>query len=339
LTWNGSWYCRAGNKGSILILALWVIFLLALLAVAVGAHIDGRLTAARRMEQRMIGYYAARSGVERSLFILGQDTNRWDAMTEPWADSRKDFSNVVCGTGVYSVFYAYDLAEGGKGTNFGIWDEQCRIDLNKAVEGVLASLLVEPGGMDPETALKVAKAVKIAGAKPAANSVGQQMDNVWIDSRLQSGPFKSIAEVRWVKGMTDETLEKIKDYVTVHGDRRVNLNTAGTVVMRALLKQAGGGKSDGVESLIRKILQFRQSGGIFKAYRGNGLAEALGADARLTAGEQNLINGLDHSSVDVASRHFRGHVEGSPASCVGESRKIDFIWDSNHHKIEFWHEE
>ena len=120
MTLNVQCRCRAANGGSILILALWVIFMLATLAVAVGAHIGGRLALARKIEQRTLGYRVARTGLERSLVVLQQDTNGWDCMTESWANSPRDFSNIVCGAGAYSVFYAYDRADGGQGTNFGM---------------------------------------------------------------------------------------------------------------------------------------------------------------------------------------------------------------------------
>jgi len=330
--------CHAGDRGSILILTLWVIFLLALLAVAVGAHIDGRLALARRMEQRTTGYFAARAGVERSLLILDRDTNNWDSLTEPWADSRADFSNGVAGAGVFSALYSHDLAGGGQVTNYGVMDEQSRIDLNAAKVELLAALLRETGGLEAEPAMKVASAMKTAGTRPPPGSPGLTADRCWVDSRLERGRFQSVEEVRWVWGMTDDLFEKIKNHVTVHGGC-VNLNTADTMVLKALLARTGSGDRASLESLTRKILQFRQSGGIFKTYRGVGVVEALGPDARLTEGERSRLYALDPSSVRVASDHFRGQVVGAPSKTAGESRMIVFVWDRKHHKIEFWHED
>ncbi len=335
---NAPWSCRAGNRGSILILALWVIFLLVLLAVAVGAYIDGRLMLARRIELRTAGYYAARSGMARCLVILSQDTNSWDALSEPWANSPKDFFSGAVGSGQFSMYYAYDLAQGGQGTNFGIMDEQSRIDLNGAKVELLAALLREAAGAGAETASKVAAAIKAAGTKPPPNQPGITAEPCWVDSRLERGPFQSVDEVRWVKGMTDVMFRKLRDHVTVYGGR-VNINTADAVVLRSLLRCAGSGDPESVESLTRKILQFRQSGGIFKTYRGAGLAEAMGPEARLTEGERSRLGALDPHSVRVTSDHFRGHVEGSSSKTIGETRVIDFVWDRNHHKIEFWHED
>lgn len=329
--------CSRG--GSILILALWVIFMLALLAVAVGAYVDSRLTFARRIEQRTLGYYAARTGVERCLVLLKQDTNGWDALTESWANSRKDFSNAVCGAGVLSVCYEVDWADGSRGTNYGVGDEQSRIDLNLARVELLVTLLQEAGGMGAEPAARLADALNTARTKPVENKPGVGEKTGWPDSRFTRGPFQSVEEVRWVKGMTEAVFVKIRDHVTVYGGMRVNLNTADGVVLRVLGRRAGSGSGvGGVESLAKKILQFRERGGIFKTYLGSGLVEALGPEARLTEDERSRLYGMA-PYVTVATDHFRGWAEGAPLKSAGESRRLDFVWDRKHNKFVYWHED
>ena len=192
--------------------------------------------------------------------------------------------------------------------------------------------------MGAESAVKVAAAIKSAGTKPPPDVPGVAPESCWVDSRLERGRFQSVNEIRWVKGMTGAVYDQIKDHVTVHGGR-VNLNTADAVILRTLLRCAGSKDSATVESLTRKILQFRQSGGIFKTYSGAGLVEAMGPGARLTDGERSRLYAVDPSSVRVRSDHFRGHVEGASSKTIGEARGIEFVWDRNHHKIEFWHED
>ncbi|MDP6491790.1 MAG: hypothetical protein QGG69_08500, partial [Kiritimatiellia bacterium] len=51
------------RSGSVLILALWVLFFLAALALAVGAHVSAALTLAGFMRQDVRGYHLARAGV------------------------------------------------------------------------------------------------------------------------------------------------------------------------------------------------------------------------------------------------------------------------------------
>ena len=331
-------YCRSSKRGSILILTLWTIFLLALLAVAVGSYLDGRLALARRIEQRTIGLYAARTGLTRSLVLLQQDTNAWAAQTGSWADNPNAFSNIVCGAGVYSVFHVRDSADGGSVTNFGLGDEHSKIDLNQARPELLKALFEEAGGLEPESAAKLADTVSRARTKPVDNSPGIGEPSPWKEGHIQRGRLESIQEAQWIKGMTDDVFSRIRDHVTVHGGGRVNLNTAGDMVLRTLVRVAGGADSRTQGNLIRKILQFRERGGIFKTYLGSGLVEALGPEARLTGDERSPLYGMA-PFVAVGSDHFRGHVEGAPSGRLGESRRIDFVWDRKHHRIEFWHED
>ena len=335
---SGPLYCRATDRGSVLILALWTIFLLALLASAVGAYVDARLTLARAVERRVIGYQAARTGVQRCLAVLAGETNVWDALSGRWADSPADFSNVVCGAGVFTVLSAVEAPDGLVKTKCGAGDEQSRIDLNLARPEVLASPLEEVAGMGAESAARLADNLNLARTRAVPGMPGVGVKTGWMDASIQAGPFRAVEELRWVKGMTPGVFEAVQRHVTVHGGYRVNLNTAGSVVLRALMRRAGGGTSRGSESLVRKMLQFRARGGIFKSYIGSGLTEALGPEAKLTEDERRCLYGLA-PFVTVASDHFRGIVEGGLAGRPGEPRRIEFVWCRTRHKIEYWHED
>ncbi|MEI6564558.1 MAG: hypothetical protein WCO42_09675 [bacterium] len=326
------------KRGSILILALWVIFMLAVLAVAVGAHVEGRLALARRIEQRTIGYYAVRTGVERGIAKLLQDTNGWDGLGESWSDNRADFSNVVSGAGAFSLVYSVERADGGSNVMFGLWDEQGKIDLNKGRIELMASLLEVAGGLSAEQAARLADAVNTARTRLVEKSPQIGAKTGWVDSRIEAGPLKSVDELRWIKGMSPEVFDKIRDHVTVYGGRSVNLNTADRLVLLSLAKRAGGGTSKAIENFVRKILQFRERGGIFKSL-GTGLAEALGEKTGLAEDERPLLYGMA-PYVTVTSSHFRGHAEGWLASGrASESRRIDFVWNRKDRRIEFWHED
>lgn len=333
------WRCPSGNQGSVLILALWVIFMLAMLAVAVGAHIEGRLALARRIEQRTIGYCAARVGVERSLTRLLQDTNAWDGLGEPWSDCRADFSNVVSGVGAFSLVYAVERSDGGSNLFCGVWDEQSRIDVNRGRIEMIVALLEVAGGLSAEGAARVGEAINLARTRLAEKSPAIGAKSGWVDSHMEPGPLRSIYELRWVKGLTPEVFDGIREYVTVSGGNRVNLNTAGSVVLQSLGMRGGGDGKRVAQSLARKILQFRERGGIFKSYLGAGLAEAIGEEVKLTDDERRLLYGMT-PYVTVASEHFRGHAEGwLVGGSSGQRRCVDFVWDRKERKFEFWHEE
>lgn len=330
--------CPAADRGSVLILALWTIFLLALLATAVGAYVDARLSVARTVERRLIGYQAARTGVERALAVLVTETNAWDALTGRWADSLADFSNVVCGAGAFSIVSFVETETGAPKTKCGLYDEQSKIDLNLARPEVLAALLEEAAGVGAEAAVRLADAMNKARTRPVTGAPGVGMETGWMDPGIERGPLQSVEELQWVKGMTPAVFEKVRRHVTVHGGARVNLNTAGSVVLKALTRRTGGGTGGGGPGLVRKMLQFRSRGGIFKSYVGSGLAEAFGTEVKMSDEERRCLYGLA-PFVSVASDHFGGVVEGYPLGRPGESRRIEFVWCRSRHKIEQWHED
>jgi type II secretory pathway component PulK len=65
----------------------------------------------------------------------------------------------------------------------------------------------------------------------------------------RNGPFKSVAELLLIKGMTPELYQEIKNNVTVEGPGTVNINTASMEVLSAL-----GASS----ALVGKILTSRK---------------------------------------------------------------------------------
>lgn len=335
---NGPYRCPSANQGSILILALWVIFMLAVLAVAVGAHIDGRLELARRMEQRLVGYYAARVGVERGLTRLLQETNGWDGLGEPWSDNPADFSNVVVGAGAYTLSYVPERSDGASNEVFGLWDEQSKIDLNLGRIELLVALLEGAGGLSREAAVRMGETILTARTKLADKSPAMGVASGWADSQMEPGPLRSIQELLWLKGMTPAVFKQVRDHVTVCGGNRVNVNTAGAVVLQCL-GACGGGGEKAAQSLSKKILQFRERGGIFKSYLGSEMVESLGEGARLTDEERRSLYGMT-PHITVMSDHFRGHAEGwMSGGSFGQRRRMDFVWNRKERKFEYWHED
>ena len=327
--------CPPAKGGSILILVLWVIFLLALVAVAVGAMVESRINLARHLRDRSLAWHAARAGVVHAVTLLEADTNAWDGVGDAWYDDSTAFSNHVSGGGVYTLFRCQAGADGGTAIRYGLDDEQARIDLNNARTEVLKALFQYAGPMEPETAARVAVALKTATTPLPEGSPALTSDSGWVSDDLPRGPLRSVPELRWIRGMTTSVLSNITALVTVHGGYRVNINTADAPVLGLLMRATGRGSAGSVESLTRKILQFRERGGIFKNLQ---LGDAFGPGDGLTAEEQSLLGSL-LPYVTVASRHFRGCVDGGVDGGAVLSRRIEFIWDRNHKRIEFWHED
>lgn len=333
------WCCRAGKDGSILIVVLWTVFFLGLLSVAVGAYVGARVELARRMSDRLVAGYAARAGVEVSLALLRMDTNSWDAFSEPWGDNPTDFREVACGEGRYSVYYVNERSDGSFATNYGVRDEQGRIDLNASRPELLVALLQTAGGVTAEESARLSQSILSARTVPDRTQSGiSGAETGWASPALSPGPFLSVHELLWVKGMTPEVFERLRDHVTVNGGSRININTADGAVLRSLFSLGAAGRPDAgaVDRLVRKVLNFRESGGIFKT--SSDLSGAFGSRGGLSEEERGQLNGVSRF-VTFASDHFRGYVRGERQGHTSSSQGVAFVWNRKQNRIEYWHED
>ena len=333
---NGRSFCRAAGNGSILIVVLWILFFLGALAVAIGAYVGAQVELARRLDYRLRSYYVARAGVARAVAVLGADTNAWDAFPERWGSSVVDFSNAPCGDGFFSVTYAIERADGTLAPGAGLSDEGGKIDINKAPPELLAALLRIAGGLNSLTAAGVAAAIVQARTPVDAEStMSGPGPGTW-----RGGAFKTTSELAYVHGMSGDVLAKIRTYVTVWGELRINVNTAGRVVLLCLASP-GANSSPGeaaADGLARKILKFREHAGIFTSSLPPKLVDTLEQSERLTGEERTVFYGMA-PRLSVQSDVFRGRSSGALGADPHQGRTIEFVWDRVQRRILCWNED
>lgn len=330
------WRSEKTKAGGILIVVLWTLFLLAALTVAVAAYVDGQVELARRLGERVTARQAARAGVDHAVARVMLETNAWEAFQEGWAHGENEFRDIRCGSRVrWTAWHAVEQSDGSVVTNFGLGDEQARVDLNLAREEVLVSLFRVAAGLSAEKAGLLAR--DVARARTAATAETPSPPGleagVWSVADLQNGPFQSVHELLWVRGMSREIFERVEPYCTVHGAARVNINTAGPLVLR-VLAAVRGNESGGWE---RKILQFREQGGIFKTLSATGFPDASGGGTVLRPEDLAVLGGI-LPFITVTSDHFRGSVvAGSEAG--RDAAGITFVWARRERRFVYWHEE
>jgi len=318
---------RALKGGSVLIVTVWVLFLLGILAAAVGVQAARRLDVSARLRGRVQAYAAARAGVATAVAVLEFHTNVWTALSERWGSSPDDFRDISCGNGRFSVVRAPEEVTSGGVTNYGASDESARIDVNRAPPDVIRGLLIVAGGLPPAAADELSRVVSRLsatrrGPKPA-----------------DTNSFLCVYDLLGVTGVDDALFRRIEPYITVHsGTRLININTAGSVVLESVLRRSSttvvGGAT--VSGLIRKILQFRIGGGIFTTQAG--LAVTLSRSVELDGDEGGLLNNLA-PAVSVASDRFRIVSEGECLVGRRFQRRIECVWDRVARRFESWNED
>lgn len=218
------------EKGMVLLLVVAVVGMLSVLLTefAFSSLIDLRLAETYRDSTR--AYYLARGGIRAGQMILREGDPDYDARNELW------------GSGVTG----FPVGEGS--ISIGIEDLDGRLALNALVAGnnpqteqkERFTRLFAGLGMDSPGDLTAAlidwldsgdELYERDGAVGAESSSYLGLDPPY---RARNAAMASLEEISLVKGFTPEVVEKIRPFVTLHGDMRINLNTAPPEVIATL---------------------------------------------------------------------------------------------------------
>jgi type II secretory pathway component PulK len=230
------------GKGSILIIALWSLCLLSVFAVILNYQVRQKLTLVNRLNQRDSLRFIAEAGAEKGILELKNDSDRtYYSLGDSWSNNPSAFKDISVGDGQVSVIYNYfDEKSGLLETGYGCVDEERKININKAGLNVLARLFKVVLACDDQQALELAACIvdwRDADSEPSIPSGSAEYSyysSLPFSYGAKNSDFEVLDELLLVKGFSDNVFEKIKDYVTIYGDGRVNINTASEVVLFAL---------------------------------------------------------------------------------------------------------
>lgn len=204
---------RAGERGMALVTVLWVVALLAALALGFA---DISRTEASLVRNRYAAARAealANTGVSLAIAGLVDPEQRggWRADGSP-----------------------RDLAFDGGTITVRVQDEAGKIDLNKTSDDVLANLLRNLGlGAGDSAALVAAIDRWKAGREALWRGFGQSGGE---NGRgVAAGPFLALAELRGVPGFSRDVYDRAAPFLTVYSHNyRIDPRTAPGVVLRSL---------------------------------------------------------------------------------------------------------
>ena len=319
-----------------LILALWTLFFLASLAMAIGAHVSGSLRLAERLRDTNRGILLAQAGLANVIRDLGADTNGWDAVTEPWSRDEERFRNVPLGDGAYTVS-CVDVEPSGRQTiRHGLIDEERKVNLNQADTNLLVSFFCVIGRQNQQEAAELVGSIgRYWTTKNERAGVKDRQLTAKVEtsySPRQDGAglcFESLNELMVVSGVTPELYDRVEPFCTVYGLGKVNINTASPEVLRALLHAGtGGDKQIDVGRWVEALIAFRAAGHIFEL-KGRGM-EDLRSSARAMPDAATLDSALVRlrgSDISVRSTCFRGTVTARVRGHASDDGRIDFVYD------------
>ncbi len=312
------------SQGMVLIIALWALFFLGALALAIAAYVRPQLELAGRVKDSTSVHYLAEAGVKRAMAQINNSRG-------PHVDTLKEFLPRTP-----FDFKSQGLADGE--FDYELGDEERKININTAPYKVLERLLEITARLDPQQAGDIAAAIldwRSSGENPRKNGAKSDYYRALSPSYpCKDGPFEVLEEVLLVKGMTLDIFKSIKDEITIYGAGSVNINTADKFVLEAL------GLSD---TLADEIINFRNGNDGIPATADDNIftdegdiVHTLKSARKLT--REDIIQLTDLAGEGfwcVHSDNFRGrsYARNNHASAV-----VDFVFNRDGN-VRFWREE
>jgi len=246
------------KKASIVIFSVWALIFLSIFSIGIGRNVSASLNFAGHIQDSLKARYLALGGVYLGIDEVEKDeAPDCDSLKEEWANSKELFNDRALGGGYINLSYDLDSEsqENGKLTFYGVEDETSRININKAPLEVLKSLFENVAGATEDEADEIANSIVDWRDLEGVVSPGGAEDEYYQDLEepypCKNGNFQAIEELMLVKGVTPEAFEKIKDIITIYGDGKVNINTAGRLTLIGLGFD---------EDFVDKLIDFRRDG-------------------------------------------------------------------------------
>jgi len=339
---NGWRQMSAG--GSVLILALWVVFFLAALTLATGAHVAAVLGAAERLTLRTRVQAEASGAAAYAAAVIMSQTNAWDGLpAKAWNRDERVFGNADVSGVRFSVAFA-SPESGGTVRRTGVIGEEGRININRASPRLLATFLTMAAGMGLPDAESLAAAIVAWRGGSDEMLTGGEGSGYYSDTTgggLSKGrPLRSTEELLLIKGVDEDLFHRIEPFITVYGSGLVNINAASATVLESLGVSLSGAAASGAAaaSLAARIVRYREAGNAFEKAEYLAIRTALERFDPLTGDEGTVFTAMA-GALAVRSTSFGGtaygggeHAEGGPAVLV------DFVWDAQTRRFVMWRE-
>ncbi len=230
------------SKGSILILALWSLCLLSAFAVILNYQIRQALVLASRIDQKDKMRWIAAAGVAKVMAELKHSpAQTYDYLADPWSNNPAAFRDIPVGDGEFTLEYFYpDTYSAVAQAGYGCVDEERKLNINQVEPEVLTRFFRVVLSVDESLAQELAACIVDWRDADSQLSIPTGSAEYFYYSSLpfsypaKNADFEVLEELLLVKGFSENVFEKIKDYVTIYGSGRVNINTTTQVILFAL---------------------------------------------------------------------------------------------------------
>ncbi|MCF8127274.1 MAG: type II secretion system minor pseudopilin GspK [Deltaproteobacteria bacterium] len=249
------------QKGFALILTLLMISLMVVVTLQFNRSVWSGLYGSSNLKEAGRLRLVARSGFECALVVLSEDAsqNEVDSLREPWAQSRELSlqSTALFEKGHFMVEIS-DLS--GKIQINQLVDDKG--DWRPAQRDLFKRFLLSKSlGLDPDNVSNLMDFIK-DWLDPDEEVTRFGAETLYYQGleppyACGNGPLESLDRLTLIKGMSEElvhgTSEKkgIMPYLSVYGDGKININTAGPLVLQALSPEM-------TEDMVKDMIDYRK---------------------------------------------------------------------------------
>ena len=258
---------RNDQAGVALIFVLLMISILVVMAIETLRAMQVEEAGARYFQDSFQAEALAKSGVHVTMALLLKDgeTNQADHVGELWAQVGQPGSEAIALDEI-GTLEGQVADESGKFPINALVDEKGA--LRPAHGQVLARLLTNPPfQMEAEEAKALAAAIKDWLDPDDETTEGGGAESEYYQSQekphgCKNGPMTSLAELLLVRGMTEplyygkEGGPGLKDLLTLYSGGKINVNTAGPLVLQALLSPSTPPET--AESWVESVIAYRR---------------------------------------------------------------------------------
>jgi general secretion pathway protein K len=182
------------QRGVALLVVLWIFIFLLVVAFDFSASVREEATTAHRYSDETQGYYIALAGFERGVYeFLQQSTGRDTLGTQKQADIFDgDWREEALGGGTFRVRWV---------------DEAGKININRADEETLRRIFTNLGVEEPSKAILVDSIMDWRDPDDLHRASGAENDyyrSLTPPYTAKNGPFDTVEDLLWVRGMTPE---------------------------------------------------------------------------------------------------------------------------------------
>jgi general secretion pathway protein K len=216
---------RPGERGFALAAALWILVLVGAVGAAFFTAAQSQRRAVANGVEAARARWAARAGFAQATAALDRQLDDAGAVGSLRAAGD-------------SIVRAVPLELNGVRVEAALLDSRARVHLNRADRRDLVELFTALGVRRPR-AVRLSAALadwRDPDARPRADGGAEARDYaaLGLPVRPRDGPLPSVEELQRVRGFDRDVFRRLRPYVTVVGDGRVNVNSAPAPVLAVL---------------------------------------------------------------------------------------------------------